>query len=135
MEEAFPSSAHQAKEGGGGGQEAGVPKRGPPTKGGGKKMGRNFKSVSRRQQQNIKIKKKTNKLNNCDIADLLPKGIVRAAPLRPQQKGTPLGLGVGGHRVSCRTYMWFPWLPENYLGGLRGRCSGSRGGARRHGRG
>lgn len=29
-----------------------------PTKGGGKKTGRNFKSVSRRQQQNIKIKNK-----------------------------------------------------------------------------
>lgn len=41
----------------------------------GEKMGRNFKSVSRRQQQNIKIKK-TNKLDNCSIADLLPRGII-----------------------------------------------------------
>lgn len=45
-----------------------------PTSSAGEKMGRNFKSVSRRQQQNIKIK--NNKLDNCSIADLLPRGIV-----------------------------------------------------------
>lgn len=38
------------------------------------RMGRNFKSVSRRQQKNIKIK--INTLNDCSIADLLPKGTV-----------------------------------------------------------
>lgn len=38
------------------------------------RMGRNFKSVSRRQQQNIKIKNQYT--NDCSIADLLPKGTV-----------------------------------------------------------
>lgn len=34
-----------------------------------------------------------------------------------------------GQLQDSAAYIWFPWLPENYLGGLRGRCSGSGDGA------
>lgn len=75
-----------------------------------------------------------------------PKELFKQLHGGPSPKGTlrkdwaPPGLVVGGCRVSGQlqdsaAYIWSPWLPENYLGGLRGRCSGSGGGAWRPRRG
>lgn len=67
-----------------------------------------------------------------------PKEFFLAAQPWPHQKGTPrscrgqLGVTVGGQGAKGQlqgpaAYTWFPWLPEDYRFGLRGRCSGSRG--------
>lgn len=73
-----------------------------------------------------------NKLSSWRVSDRLPKEVLLAAPLGPMRQGPQELLGAEGLKVSDlhgpAADTWFPWLPEDYLFGLRSRCSGPEAG-------
>lgn len=73
-----------------------------------------------------------NKLSSWRVSDRLPKEVLLAVPLVPIRQGPQELLGAEGLKVSDlhgpAADTWFPWLPEDYLFGLRSRCSGPEAG-------